>query len=107
MAKNRAALAGKDFVTETIVSFRKDIDTGYYHKVTRDAVRERNTNKMNRGREIISEEVYRLATADDYDEKFGYEDFDGNEIAVYLKEVPRVQLDDTCGIIEISAATEV
>tara|TARA_Y100000593_G_C4117740_1_gene241097 strand:- start:187 stop:507 length:321 start_codon:yes stop_codon:yes gene_type:complete len=106
MAKNKAPKAGKDFVTETITSFVLDKETGHYRKIIRDAVRERIENKLNRGKEIISESMYAIANSSDYDEKFGYDDFDGNEVMVYLKELPPMQNETNCGTID-TANTEV
>ncbi len=106
MAKNKAPKAGQDFVTETITSFALDKETGHYRKVIRDAVRERIANKMNRGKEIMSEEMYQLSDSSDYDEKFGFEDFDGNEVTVYLKELPPMQNETNNGIMD-TANTEV
>ena len=100
MAKNKAYKAGKDFVTETITSFVLDKETGHYRKITRDAVRERKENKMNRGKEIMAEEMYQLSNSSDYDEKFGFEDFEGNEVTVYLKELPPMQNETNGGIMD-------
>lgn len=85
MAKVRVKRAGAENHPENIVAFRKDKETGLFKMVTKGVVREHKSNKLKFQKEVVSEDFYKLGTAEDHDRVFRYQDIDETYQKIYFK----------------------
>ena len=87
MAKNRVQRAGPQNSKETVFSFEKDEESGYFKKVVRNFIREQKSNTTKIDDEIESDDFYSISSEDDYDYKVEYTDIDESVMFVFFKKV--------------------
>jgi hypothetical protein len=87
MAKNRVGHAGPQHSKETVYSFEKDSESGYFKRVVRNFTREQKSNTTKIDDEIESDDLYSLSTEDDYDHRVEYIDIDESVSFLFFKKV--------------------
>lgn len=84
-----------DVKEERIFSFIRD-DDGFFRKIEKVVYRDRFTNEIKQGEEIIHEEMYRVTIDDEYDDELSYQGCDGSDQILRLKIVKKEHLADSC-----------
>lgn len=86
----KAAIKGIGRSDEYVVSFKKEPD-GTYTKRTKRLTRDHATNAVKhykRGNPVVEEGPFVLVIGSDaYDDKMGFEDFNGNKTLLYFKKI--------------------
>jgi 5-hydroxyisourate hydrolase-like protein (transthyretin family) len=87
-ANGRVGIKGIQSVDENVIAFRKERD-GSYTKLTKKLTRDRSTGAvryLRKNNPVIEEGPYQVVShTEDYDEKLGYENFEGKEVYMYFK----------------------
>lgn len=85
MAKCVARKSGVHLTNSTSTSFKKDAETGRYHKIEH-SVRSNHVEHTTKliGKPKISEEVYCLGSIDNWDYQYEVTGFDGNPHIIYF-----------------------
>jgi|TARA_R110001583_G_scaffold14285_3_gene60094 hypothetical protein len=98
MAKIRVKRAGAENHAENIVAFRKDKETGLFKMITKDVIREYKSNKLKFQKEVVSEDFYKLGTAEDHDHVFRYQDIDEAYQKIYFKKAESEDAEASSGL---------
>jgi len=87
MAKCLVRRRGVHVTNSSSISFRKDSETGLYHKIEHDIkMRHLDHTTKKSGKPRVSEEMYCIGTADNWDYQFEVTGLDGNPHVVYFVE---------------------
>jgi hypothetical protein len=72
----------------SVLGFKKDDETGLYKKITQNFIHDNllNTSKKD-GKEVISENNYRISDESNYDHMFEVSGPDNKNVVIYFKEV--------------------
>jgi hypothetical protein len=78
MSRKSIEIAGPDYHEEITIAFKRQKD-GFYKKIVSTARRDRKSNIVKELGDEELDDIYELVEGVDYDEKVGFEDFDGTE----------------------------
>ena len=88
MAKCRVTRADSGIMVNNVVSWSRDLETGYYWRSTQEVTSntDEHTNKKT-GKPIKDEKPCRVSDDSDYDYKMNYTGIDGSPATMYFKVV--------------------
>ena len=84
MSRKSIEIAGPDYHEEITIAFKRQED-GFYKKIVSTARRDRKSNIVKELGDEELDDIYELVEGVDYDEKVGFEDFDGAESFLKFK----------------------